>query len=222
MRGCVASASAHVEQALAAVGQRAGLGPLDAGERRDSASASAVSAFTSRDERARRRHGSKRLGARACTARRMFSSTDSAGNRLVIWNERPTPAARDLFGREARDRASAPASPCPASGANMPEIRLKAVVLPAPFGPISACSVRSAHGDVDVLRRPGCRRSCFAMPVGDQHRAVDCGRRAGARRAAALGRGRAARHRGLLDRPSAERRAARARRRRRGRSARTR
>jgi hypothetical protein len=30
----------------------------------------------------------------------------------------------------------------PASGANMPEIRLNAVVLPAPFGPISACSVR--------------------------------------------------------------------------------
>src|SRR6188768_1332254 len=37
--------------------------------------------------------GSKRCGCRACTARRMFSPTLSAGNRLVIWNERPMPAA---------------------------------------------------------------------------------------------------------------------------------
>src|SRR6266436_2474681 len=36
--------------------------------------------------------GSKRRGCRACTARRMFSPTLSAGNRLVIWNERPMPA----------------------------------------------------------------------------------------------------------------------------------
>ena len=102
----VASASAHVEQALAAIGERAGLGALDAGERRDSGSARAVSRSTSsmRARVASRR--SKRCGWRACTASRTFSSTDSAGNRLVIWNERPMPAAVIASGAEAGDRAA--------------------------------------------------------------------------------------------------------------------
>ena len=48
--------------------------------------------------------GSKRRGCRACTARRMFSPTLSAGNRLVIWNERPMPARGDLLRRMSGDR----------------------------------------------------------------------------------------------------------------------
>ena len=55
----------------------------------------------------------------------------------MIWNERPMPAAVIASGRKPaiewpRSKIS------PSSGMNMPEIRLKAVVLPAPFGPISA------------------------------------------------------------------------------------
>ena len=73
----------------------------------------------------------------------MFSSTDRPPNRLVIWKDRPSPACVTACG-------SSPAMGWPSkairpeSGSNMPEIRLNAVVFPAPFGPISACSVRSA------------------------------------------------------------------------------
>ena len=87
--------------------------------------------------------GSKRRGCRACTARRMFSPTLSAGNRLVIWNERPMPARAISSG--ACPAIGWPISETsPSSGGNMPDNRLNAVVLPAPLGPISACSVRSA------------------------------------------------------------------------------
>ena len=44
-------------------------------------------------------HQAKRLALRACTASRMFSSTVSPPNRLVIWNERPTPARVMSSGR---------------------------------------------------------------------------------------------------------------------------
>ena len=54
------------------------------------------------------------------------------------------PAIRDRFGRQALDVRARPASRCRASGANMPETMLNSVVLPAPLGPISACSRRSA------------------------------------------------------------------------------
>src|ERR1700720_2995217 len=87
--------------------------------------------------------GSKRRGCRACTARRMFSPTLNAGNRLVIWNERPMPARAissgvcPAIGWPISDTA-------PSSGGYMPDNRLNAVVLPAPLGPISACRVRSA------------------------------------------------------------------------------
>ena len=85
----------------------------------------------------------KRRALRACTANRRFSQTDSAGNRLVIWKERANPcfttcsAGRPAIGVVSRTMR-------PASGANMPEMVLNRVVLPAPFGPISACSLRSA------------------------------------------------------------------------------
>src|ERR1041385_2064363 len=79
-------------------------------------------------------NGSKRRGCRAWAARRMFSPTLSAGNRLVIWNERPMPAVAissgvcPAIGWPSSDTA-------PSSGGNMPDSRLNAVVLPAPFGP---------------------------------------------------------------------------------------
>ena len=101
----------------------------------------AVSAFTSLRLSADD-HQAKRFGLRACTARRMFSSTDRPPNRLVIWNERPTPAR--VMSSGFSPATAFPATVMkPVSGGNIPETRLNAVVLPAPFGPISACSVRS-------------------------------------------------------------------------------
>src|SRR5260221_7005304 len=57
---------------------------------------------------------------------------------LVIWKERASPL------RERRCAASAVMSSpakwiCPASGRSSPESCLMKVVLPAPFGPITAC-----------------------------------------------------------------------------------
>ena len=105
---------------------------------------------------------SKRRGWRACTARRMFSSIGRVGNRLVIWNERPMPA-RQMRSGGRPEMSSAPSRIVPASGGNMPETRLKAVVLPAPLGPISACSVRSRTekaASSTALMPP----KCFTMP----------------------------------------------------------
>ena len=59
------------------------------------------------------------------------------GNRLVIWNERPMPA-RVMASGDSPPICLPESVTLPLSGANMPEIRLNAVVLPAPFGPISA------------------------------------------------------------------------------------
>ena len=89
------------------------------------------------------RQNAKRRGSRACTARRTFSSTVERGKRLVIWNERPMPARVIRSARQPGDRAAGERRSCRGPGENMPEIRLNAVVLPAPLGPISACSVRS-------------------------------------------------------------------------------
>ena len=97
-------------------------------------------------------------GSRACTARRRFSSIDTPENRLVIWNERASPAATVRCGARPGDRTRRRASTLPRSGANIPEIRLNTVVLPAPLGPISACSVRAARRSRH-RRPPGCRRT---------------------------------------------------------------
>jgi len=73
----------------------------------------------------------------------VFSPTLSAGNRLVIWNERPMPACAISSG--VSPAIGLPSSEtAPSSGGYMPDNRLNAVVLPAPLGPISACRVRSA------------------------------------------------------------------------------
>ena len=53
------------------------------------------------------------------------------------------PGRGDSIRRQPGDRLRRRARTEPRSGANMPVIRLKTVVLPAPLGPISACSVRS-------------------------------------------------------------------------------
>ena len=55
-------------------------------------SSSAVSALISRN-RVRVAERVEPRGCRACTARRMFSSTGNPPNRLVIWKDRPTPAS---------------------------------------------------------------------------------------------------------------------------------
>src|SRR6202171_6834508 len=89
--------------------------------------------------------GSKRRGCRACTARRIFSATLSAGNRLVIWNERPMPARAIASG--VCPAIGWPISEtAPWSGGYIPDKILNAVGLPAPFGPIRAFEVLLGMG----------------------------------------------------------------------------
>src|SRR5580704_8946454 len=75
----------------------------------------------------------------ACTASATLSSAVKSGNSEVIWNERARPSAARRSGRSAV--MSWPAKKTrPASGAISPASWPIRVVLPAPFGPITACS----------------------------------------------------------------------------------
>ena len=86
----------------------------------------------------------------ACTARRTFSSTLRLGNRLVSWNARPSPACvRCETDRPVRSRP--PNDTLPLLALSWPEIRLKYVVLPAPFGPTMAVSVPGSKAQVTAL-----------------------------------------------------------------------
>src|SRR3972149_1673193 len=96
---------------------------------------------------------------------------------LVIWNERANPVRA-----RAGERSDVTASPgkriAPASGRRSPESRLMKVVLPAPFGPITACGspssssksmlslARSAPKD---LHSPHACRSASAIARSGQH-----------------------------------------------------
>ena len=145
----------HVQQPLAAVGERCLPRRLSM-PRAQVAHELAVSSFT-RSMRCASRQMQKRAGPAPAPRGARSPRSSAPPKRLVIWNERPMPARVMRVRREPGDRL-----PCkltvPRSGANMPEMRLKAVVLPAPLGPISACSVRSRTA-IDAGRPPGCRRS---------------------------------------------------------------
>src|SRR5882724_9467032 len=76
--------------------------------------------------------------SRSATAIQTFSSTERPRNRRLIWKVRAIPSLT----RSACATAvmSLPLnSTCPAVGLSTPVNRLISVVLPAPFGPISAC-----------------------------------------------------------------------------------
>ena len=75
--------------------------------------------------------------SRSSTASVTDSSALSCGNRVLIWNVRASP-----FFTRASGLWPVISSPsrkiCPESGFSIPVIRFISVVLPAPFGPISA------------------------------------------------------------------------------------
>src|ERR1700738_3101539 len=92
---------------------------------------------------------------RACTASATFSSTEKPGRIEVIWNERARPrSARRWIGSAVT--SSPPNTILPPSGPSSPEIWLISVVLPAPFGPITACSSpgRTSSVTSSVTRSP--------------------------------------------------------------------
>ena len=70
---------------------------------------------------------------------RTFSSTDSSGKMLVIWKVRETPR-RQRAGAASAVTSWPRKSTCPSVGGSQPEIRWNNVVLPAPFGPMTARS----------------------------------------------------------------------------------
>ena len=75
----------------------------------------------------------------ASADRRTFSCADSSGKTFETWNVRPIPAfARRYGGCSVMSTPSS--SMVPLVGRRRPETRLKSVVFPAPFGPITARS----------------------------------------------------------------------------------
>jgi hypothetical protein len=83
----------------------------------------------------------KRSPARAWSATRTFSSTESVGKMLVSWKERPIPARvrraalQPVMSRPLKAIRPSDARYCP-------ERRLKSVVFPAPLGPMMLLSAR--------------------------------------------------------------------------------
>src|SRR6185295_8725383 len=103
-----------------------------------SVSAASAGAFSAAS-RAARPNRRKLDPVRACTASATFSSAEMPGMIEVIWNERASPSvARTSQGSAVMSRPAKTIEP--ASGLSRPEIWLISVVLPAPFGPITACS----------------------------------------------------------------------------------
>src|SRR6516165_4804971 len=85
--------------------------------------------------------------ARDCTASATFSSAEKPGRIELTWNDRAKPSsARACVGKAVMSRP--PNWMVPASGAISPEIWLISVVLPAPFGPMTAWSSRGMTANV--------------------------------------------------------------------------
>ena len=74
---------------------------------------------------------------RSHTAKVTASSGLRCANSELIWKVRARPSLTRACGVKAV-MSWPPSTICPALGASMPVIRLINVVLPAPFGPISA------------------------------------------------------------------------------------
>ena len=74
---------------------------------------------------------------RSATASVTASSGLRPANNVLIWKVRASPRFTRSCGSSAV-MSSSPRKIWPAFGASMPVIRLMSVVLPAPFGPISA------------------------------------------------------------------------------------
>ena len=89
----------------------------------------------------------------------------------MIWNERARPCWQMRCG--GRPWIVAPLRrTVPLSGGNRPETRLNSVVLPAPFGPISAWISPACDRRGSRSRPRGCRRSCFETPLDLEHRSL--------------------------------------------------
>ena len=208
---------AHVEQALAAIGQHAGFGLLDAGEAE--IADGGVGLVVDRLDRQRIGDGIEARGCRACTASRIFSPTLSAGNRLVIWNERPMPA-------RAISSGVWPAIGWPSSdtvafvGRKHARQQVERRGLAGAVGADQRVQGAVGDRDVDALYRLDAAETLDDV-AGRQHRAVDVGRRPQEfRQRQRLDAAR--RHRGVLGRSSCGTARSAARRRRPGRSAKTR
>src|SRR5688572_11434294 len=80
---------------------------------------------------------------RVCAASSACSRAVSVGMTLVIWNERIRPARERRWDGQ-RVMSAPPKRTLPASGINSPLSWAMKVVLPAPFGPMSACTPRAA------------------------------------------------------------------------------
>ena len=81
-----------------------------------------------------------------------LSSTLSAGNGRTIWKVRPMPRRQMRSGGKPSMRSPAKLM-VPPSGANTPAIMLNSVVLPAPFGPITAKMPPSGTSKLKLVDR---------------------------------------------------------------------
>ena len=125
----------ELDELLLAVGERArpaGRGTSPCPTKSSSSSARSASGPLTAPAASWRDAGTSRSGATT------FSSTVISRNSRVIWNVRPMPRCARRHGRMPVDPLAVEPRPRRRRALIVPSIRLKTVVLPEPFGPISA------------------------------------------------------------------------------------
>src|SRR5712691_2558826 len=124
---------------------------------------------------------------RDCTASATFSSAEKPGRIELTWNDRARPSrARACIGSAVTSRP--PNRIAPESGAISPDTWLISVVLPAPLGPMTACSspgMRSKVTSSVTTSAPNVLRSLVRLSTGSVTAEPPCKRASEADEAAA-------------------------------------
>ena len=165
-RGVAGQHHRQLELALVAVRERGRRATAPAPREPDAARApSAARSTAPRDARPRAARSASSPPSAASAASRTFSSTGSSGNTFETWNVRPSPARRAPERRLGRDVLAVQHDASARRPAQAGD-RLKSVVLPAPFGPMTPRNspARDLEPDIGDDRRaadvepeiPGC------------------------------------------------------------------
>ena len=124
--------------------------------------AASASSFASSARSRRSMLASAPAWPRRCAPIATFSSTVMSGTSLTCWKVREMPSFDDLLRRRVVDLLAEHARCVPPVARSTPVIRLKVVLLPAPFGPISATISRawtSKETSLTAITPPNCLRA---------------------------------------------------------------
>ena len=143
-------------------------GSRRAAGRRTRASPRRARSISRSSRRARGSAEDRRGRAPACVcpyaAAMTFSLTVMLRNSRRVWNVRATPRCVILCGASPTMLSSVEAGCRPRRAGRSPVTRLKSVVFPAPFGPMTLTISPSPHLEVEVCRRTGGRRRALLTP----------------------------------------------------------